>query len=116
MLSDKFCFLPEWEPLVGAQLLLLNQTQTPFLTVQSTCLDANLERYSLLILKTNFSPPLFAAAAEDAIGEVPGRAGRPVVTLLPFGGWGCNSKGEKMFYWMLHEQFLRGINPLKSTC
>lgn len=51
--------------------------------------------YSLLILKTDLSPPLFATAAEDAIGEVPWWAGRPVVTLLPFGGWGCNSKDEK---------------------
>lgn len=52
--------------------------------------------YSLLILKTDFSPPLFAAATEDAIGEVLWWAGRPVITLLPFGGWGCNSKDEKI--------------------
>lgn len=101
------------EPLVGAQLLLLSQTQTP---LQSTHFGVNLEWYSLIILKTNFRPLHFATATEDAKGEVPRRAGSPEATLRPFGGWGCNSKEEKMFYWMLHEQFLHGMNPLKPTC
>lgn len=51
-------------------------------------------RYSQLVFEAEFGRLVPAAAAERPVGVAVWGAWGPVVTFLPFGGWGCQEQGH----------------------